>query len=136
MLHNIKKMIIFLIVGVLLTTSSFLSYFLITPTNWYIVITLCILDFIYLFMNAYSLLSYYSDKRILKACVISIGYLLVFNVMPIVYLLIQGMISRILEIWKDILLYAFFTGPCLIFVLILIFLISFLYAYVNDRTRR
>ena len=136
MLHNIKKMIIFLIVGVLLTTSSFLSYFLITPTNWYIVITLCILDFIYLFMNAYSLLSYYSDKRILKACVISIGYLLVFNVIPIVYLLIQGMISIILAIWKDILLYSFFTGPCLIFVLILIFLISFLYSYVNDRTRR
>ena len=136
MLHNIKKMIIFLIVGVLLTTSSVLSYFLITPTNWYIVITLCILDFIYLFMNAYSLLSYYSDKRILKACVISIGYLLVFNVIPIVYLLIQGMISIILAIWKDILLYSFFTGPCLIFVLILIFLISFLYSYVNDRTRR
>lgn len=136
MLHNIKKMIIFLIVGALLTTSSFLSYFLITPTNWYIVITLCILDFIYLFMNAYSLLSYYSDKRILKACVISIGYLLVFNVVPIVYLLIQGKISIILAIWKDILLYSFFTGPCLIFVLILIFLISFLYAYVNDRTRR
>lgn len=136
MLHNIKKMIIFLIVGALLTTSSFLSYFLITPTNWYIVITLCTLDFIYLFMNAYSLLSYYSDKRILKACVISIGYLLVFNVVPIVYLLIQGKISIILAIWKDILLYSFFTGPCLIFVLILIFLISFLYAYVNDRTRR
>ncbi len=123
MLHNIKKMIIFLIVGALLTTSSFLSYFLITPTNWYIVITLCILDFIYLFMNAYSLLSYYSDKRILKACVISIGYLLVFNVVPIVYLLIQGKISIILAIWKDILLYSFFTGPCFIFVLILIFLI-------------
>ena len=120
MLHNIKKMIIFLIVGALLTTSSFLSYFLITPTNWYIVITLCTLDFIYLFMNAYSLLSYYSDKRILKACVISIGYLLVFNVVPIVYLLIQGKISIILAIWKDILLYSFFTGPCLIFVLILI----------------
>ena len=136
MLHNIKKMIIFLIVGALLTTSSFLSYFLITPTNWYIVITLCTLDFIYLFMNAYSLLSYYSDKRILKACVISIGYLLVFNVVPIVYLLIQGKISIILAIWKDILLYSFFTGPCLIFVLILICLISFLYAYVNDRTRR
>ena len=126
MLHNIKKMIIFLIVGALLTTSSFLSYFLITPTNWYIIITLCTLDFIYLFMNAYSLLSYYSDKRILKACVISIGYLLVFNVVPIVYLLIQGKISIILAIWKDILLYSFFTGPCLIFVLILIFLISFL----------
>lgn len=136
MLHNIKKMIILIIVGALLTTSSFLSYFLITPTNWYIVITLCILDFIYLFMNAYSLLSYYSDKRILKACLISIGYLLVFNVVPIVYLLIQGKISIILAIWKDILLYSFFTGPCLIFVLILIFLISFLYAYVNDRTRR
>lgn len=136
MLHNIKKMIILIIVGALLTTSSFLSYFLITPTNWYIVITLCILDFIYLFMNAYSLLSYYSDKRILKACVISIGYLLVFNVVPIVYLLIQGKISIILAIWKDILLYSFFSGPCLIFVLILIFLISFLYAYVNDRTRR
>lgn len=135
MLNDTKKMILFLIGGIILAVCSFLSYYLIKPINWYIIFACCLIDFLYMFWNS-NLLFSYSDKRILKACLLSIGYIFVFNIIPIGFLLINGMISRIIEIWKDVLLYSFFTGPCLIIIIIIIFLFLFLYGYANDYKRR
>jgi hypothetical protein len=44
MFYETKKVIIFLVVGVILSITSFLCYYLIEPTNWMLVIGLCVLD--------------------------------------------------------------------------------------------
>ena len=75
-------------------------------------------DFLYLFLNAYLFLEY-SDKRIIKALGLSLGYIAIFNLIPIGYLLIEGLTQRITEIWKDVLVYSFFTGSCLISLIII-----------------
>ena len=85
-------------------------------------------DFLYLFLNAYLLLEY-SDKRIMKALGLSLGYIAIFNLIPIGYLLIEGLTQRITEIWEDVLVYSFFTGPCLIIIIFVIFLVMLLYDY-------
>ena len=128
MLNDTKKTIVFLIGGIVLAVSSFLCYYLIEPRNWIIVSILCVVDFLYLFFNAYLFLEY-SDKRIIKALCLSLGYIAIFNLIPIGYLLIEGAMQRITEIWKDILVYSFFTGPCLIIIIFIIFLIMLLYEY-------
>ena len=52
-----------------------------------------------------------------------------FNLIPIGYLLIEGLTQRITEIWEDVLVYSFFTGPCLIIIIFVIFLVMLLYDY-------
>ena len=133
MFYETKKVIIFLVVGVILSITSFLCYCLIEPTNWMLVIGLCVLDFIYCFFNAYfvTIEFGYSDKKWLGASCLSLGYITIFNVVPIGYLLLNGLFGRIVEIWKDVLVLSFFTGPCLIIILIIIMLIMRLYGYVN-----
>ena len=128
MLNDTKKTIVFLIGGIVLAVSSFLCYYLIEPRNWIIVSILCVVDFLYLFLNAYLFLEY-SDKRIIKALGLSLGYIAIFNLIPIGYLLIEGLTQRITEIWKDVLVYSFFTGPCLIIIIFVIFLAMLLYDY-------
>lgn len=128
MINDAKKMLIFLIGGIILAVSSFLIYYLIKPTNWLLVYGFCGVDFIYLFFNAYLFL-FYSDKRVIKAFLLSLGYIFVFNLIPLGYLLIYGLIPRIIEIWKDVLIYSFYTGPCLIVIIFIIFLFMFIYDY-------
>ena len=70
-------------------------------------------------------------KKWLGASCISLGYITIFNVIPIGYLLINGLFDRIIEIWKDVLVLSFFTGPCLIIILIILMLIMLLYGYAN-----
>ena len=128
MLYDTKKTIAFLIGGIVLTISSFTFYYLIEPRNWVVVLIFCVIDFLYLFFNAYLFLEY-SNKRIIKAFALSIGYIAIFNVIPIGYLLINGLFQRIAEIWNVILVYSFFTGPCLIIIIFVVFLIMLLYDY-------
>ena len=135
MLNDAKKTIVFLIGGIILAVASFLHYLLIEPRNWIVVSIFCAIDFLYLFLNAYFFLEY-SDKRILKALGLSIGYISLFNLVPIGYLLIEGLTPRISEIWKDILVYSFFTGPCLIILIFIIFLILLLYDYAYGNKGR
>ena len=128
MLNDTKKSIVFLIDGVVLAIASFLHYYLIEPRNWVVISIFCAIDFLYLFLNAYLFLEY-SDKRIIKAFGLSMGYIAIFNLIPIRYLLIEGLIPKIAEIWKDILVYSFFTGPCLIIIIFIVLLIMLLYDY-------
>ena len=133
MFYGTKKVIIFLMIGVILSVTSFLCYYLIEPTNWVLIIGLCVIDFIYCFYNAYfaTIMFGYSDKKWLGATCLSLGYTTIFNVIPIGYLLINGLFVRIVEIWKDVMVLSFFTGPCLIIILIIIMLIMLLYGYAN-----
>ena len=133
MLNDTKKTIVFLIGGIVLAVSSFLCYYLIEPRNWIIVSIFCVVDFLYLFLNAYLFLEY-SDKRIIKALGLSLGYIAIFNLIPIGYLLIEGLTQRITEIWKDVLVYSFFTGPCLIIIIFVIFLVMLLYDYADGHS--
>ena len=135
MLNDTRKTMVFLIGGIVLAISSFLCYYLIEPKNWIIVSILCVVDFFYLFFNAYLFLEY-SDKRMIKAFGLSLGYITIFNLIPIGYLLIEGAMQRIAEIWKDILVYSFFTGPCLIIIIFIIFLIMLLYEYAYGHSVR
>lgn len=135
MLNDTKKTIAFLAGGIALAVTSFLCYYLIVPTNWILVSILCAIDFFYLFLNAYIFLEY-SDRRILKAVGLSVGYIAVFNILPIGYMLIEGLIPRIAELWRGILVYSFFTGPCLIIIIFLVFLIVLLYDYANGQIYR
>ena len=73
----------------------------------------------------------YSDKRLLKALGLSVGYIALFNILPLGYLLIEGFFSRITELWKDILLYSFFTGPCFIVIIFIVFLIVLVCDYAS-----
>ena len=122
MLNDTKKSIVFFIGGIVLAISSFLCYYLIEPRNWILISIFCAIDFLYLFFNAYLFLEY-TDRRIIKAFALSIGYISIFNIIPIGYLLIEGLVQRIAEIWKDILVYSFFTGPCLIIIIFFVFFI-------------
>jgi len=135
MLNDTKKTIAFFITGILLAVSSFSCYYLIEPRNWLVVSILCAVDFLYLFANAYVLLEY-SERRILKSFGLSVGYIAVFNIIPLGYLLFEGLIPRILEIWKTILVYSFFTGPCLIIIFLVVALIMLLYGYAYGHTLR
>ena len=135
MLDDTKKGIVFFIGGIVLATASFCSYYLIKPTNWIVVTVFCVIDFFYLFLNAYFFLEY-SEKRVLKAFGLSIGYIAVFNIIPLGYLLMEGLLLRIAEIWKSILVWSFFTGPCLIIIIFLLFLIAWLYDYAYGHTLR
>lgn len=130
MLEDNIKGIAFLVGGVVLVTSSFLCYYLIEPRNWVVISILCAIDFFYLFLNAYVLLEH-SEKRIIKSLGLSVGYIAIFNLIPNGYLLIEGLIPRIAEIWKDVLVYSFFTGPCLIIIFFIIFFILLLSEYAN-----
>ena len=135
MLNDTKKMILFLIGGIILAISSFVCYYSIEPRNWIAVSIFCAIDFLYLFFNAYLLLEY-SDRRTTKALVLSIGYIAIFNIIPIGYLLISGLVQRIAEFWKGILVYSFFTGPCLIIVIFIVLLIMLLYDYAYGHSVR
>ena len=44
MFYDTKKVIIFLAIGVILSVTSFLCYYLIEPTKWMLIIGLCVLD--------------------------------------------------------------------------------------------
>ena len=128
MLNNTKKMTVLLIIGALLSVGSFLCYYLIQPTSWLIVSLLGVIDFIYTFLNAYLLFDSYTNKRLLKAIGLSAGYILLFNIIPIGYLLINGATTLLSEIWTGIIVYSFFTGPCLI---VLIFLIALILIFIG-----
>ncbi len=128
MLTDTKRSAAFCLGGAALATASFLCYYLIEPRNWVVLSLFCAVDFLYLLLNAYLFLGH-SDKRILKALGLSVGYIALFNSLPLGYLLIEGLLSRIAEIWKDILLFSFFTGPCLIVLIFIVLLIMLLCDY-------
>ncbi|MBQ8302523.1 MAG: hypothetical protein IJX97_03110 [Clostridia bacterium] len=135
MLNDTKKSIVFLIGGIVLAIAYFLCYYLIEPRNWIVVSIFCAIDFLYLFFNAYLFLEH-SDRRIIKAFALSIGYITIFTIIPIGYLLIEGLVPRIAEIWQDILVYSFFTGLCLIIIIFIVFLIMLLYDYAYGHSVR
>ena len=130
MLTDTKKSVAFFLGGAALATASFLYYYLIEPRNWVVLSIFCAADFLYLLLNAYLVLEY-SDKRLLKALGLSVGYIALFNILPLGYLLIEGFFSRITELWKDILLYSFFTGPCFIVIIFIVFLIVLVCDYAS-----
>ena len=135
MLNDTKKMIVFLIGGIILAISSFASLYLKEPRNWIVASIFCFIDFLYLFFNAYLIMEY-SNKRIIRTLVLTFGYIIVFNVIPIGYLLIEGSFQKIAEIWKVILVYSFFTGPCLIIIIFIVFLFMLLYDYAYRHSIR
>ena len=132
--------ILFLVGAVLLSTASFLSYYLIEPKNWTLISILCAIDFFYLFLNNYWVLGVQNyERRTLKAIGASFGYIAVFNLIP-VFLFFEGMeMAKVINIWKTVLVYSFFTGPCLMIIVCLVFLVMLLYDYANghvhDRRR-
>ena len=80
MLNDTKKTIVFLIGGIVLAVSSFLCYYLIEPRNWIIVSILCMVDFLYLFLNAYLFLAFNPDN-VIYMIVLSVCMLLASRIM-------------------------------------------------------
>ena len=133
MLNDTKKTIIFLVVGVFIAVGSFLSYYLIEPKNWEVISIFCVIDFLYLLLNAYALVEEVSSdaKRHLVAWGISLGYIAVFNLVPIIFMLLKkgGGWALISKMWKSVLLYSFFTGPCLLIIIVIVMLLLWALQY-------
>ena len=131
MFDNKLKTTMFFICGILLTTTSFLCYYLIQPTNWVLISILFVVDFAYTCPNAILFFKEGTKKRRLKAILASIVYIVLFNAIPALYLLICGQASQILEIWQTVLVYSFFTGPCIFVIILVVLLISHFLDYLN-----
>lgn len=132
---NRKETIITIFVllgGVAFTVMSFCVYYLIQPLNIWALVAICIVDFIYNFFSTCLLFKYVekTNKWTLKGFLLSLGYIVGFIIVAVLFLTIIGVISGSLEFLKNnilgIILYAFFTGPS-IFVVLAIFLLCLAY---------
>ena len=123
----IKAVIIFILVflgGIAFTAASFCVYFLVIPRNTAVIVSICIVDFLYCICSTCLLFKHAilgnGKKWLLKGALLSVGYAAVFFVAALLFLLtssngFQNFTNEILRI----VIFAFFTSPCFLLMILL-----------------
>lgn len=112
-----------LLVGAGLTVMSFCLYYLVSPLHVAVIVLLCIADFIYTIICSCGLLKYMSTKYWrCMGVVMAVAYIPVFIIGSALVLAISNAGSLFIKHIVEIVLSAFFTGPSIIFVIIIVLL--------------
>lgn len=112
-----------LFVGAALTVMSFCLYYLAAPLHVAVLVLLCIADFIYTIICSCGLLKYLSTKYWrCMGVVMAVAYVPVFIIGSALVLAISNSGSLFIKHIVEIVLSAFFTGPSIIFVILIVLL--------------
>ncbi|MDE6029510.1 MAG: hypothetical protein K2F90_04235 [Clostridiales bacterium] len=113
-----------LFIGAALTVTSFCSYYLAAPLHVAVIVLLCIVDFAYTIVCSCGLLNYLDIKHWRSlGVVMAIAYVPVFIIGSAIFLAVSSAGSMFIEHIVEIVLSAFFTGPSIIFVILIAILV-------------
>lgn len=130
-IKDLIETISILLIGIILTTASFLVYYLIEPKNWIALSVLFVLDFLYAVFNV-AMDFRYESKWLLKALLIPLAYILIFVAVPTIALTMYGAFDLLRNNILAFITYAFFTAPCLILIFIIVSLIAALVGFTTS----
>lgn len=109
-----------LFVGAALTVMSFCLYYLVSPLHMAVLVLLFILDFIYTIVCSCGLLKYGSVKNWhWKGVLMAVLYIPAFILVSSLFLLFCNATNLLTQHIVEIVYCAFFTGPSIIFVIII-----------------
>ena len=122
--HWDKKEIIIVILillgGIALTSASFCIYYLVKPLHPAIIAAICVVDFLYtLFITCLACKALPTDKWLLKGILVSVGYIAVFIIVAVLFFHTSKAFDLTTAKFITIVLYAFFTSPCIFIVMAL-----------------
>lgn len=124
---NVKEYLLpaaVLFVGAALTVLSFCLYYLVSPLHTSVLVLLCIVDFIYTIICSCGLLKYGSVKNWhRKGVLMAVLYIPAFIVVSLLFLVFNEAGGLIAMHIVEIVFCAFFTGPSIIFVIIIAMLV-------------
>lgn len=129
-IKDLIKTVSILLIGIVLTTASFLVYYLVEPKNWIALSVLFVLDFLYAVFNA-AIAFRYESKWLLKTLLIPFAYILIFIAVPTLALTMYGAFDLLRNNVLSFITYAFFTAPCLILIFIIVSLIAALVSFTT-----
>ncbi|MDE6200450.1 MAG: hypothetical protein K2M47_01015 [Clostridiales bacterium] len=113
-----------LLVGAGLTVMSFCLYYLVPSLHVSVVVSLCIVDFIYTIICSCGLLKYLSTKYWrCMGVVMAVAYIPVFIIGSSLFLAFNEAGRLFTKHIVEIVLCAFFTGPSIIFVILIVLLV-------------
>lgn len=106
------------LVGMGLTATSLCVYYLVKPQSAVTLAILCVVDFLYSFFSSSMACKYLgkTDKWLLKGLILSVGYIVAFIVVAILFLTFGTAIEFLTNNIVGIVLYAFFTSPSMFLV--------------------
>lgn len=106
------------LIGFAITAVAFCLYFLLAIQNVYALIAMCVACFAYTVFEASMFFNYFFDgKRILKGVIMVALYIAMFLFLSFVALAITGNLETLKIHFSEIVLYAFFIGPSVMFAL-------------------
>ncbi|MDE5593696.1 MAG: hypothetical protein K2I75_07175 [Clostridiales bacterium] len=113
-----------LLIGAALTVMSFCLYYLVSPLHVAVIVLLCIADFIYTIICSCGLLKYMSTKHWRSlGVVVAVAYVPVFIIGSALVLAFNEAGKLFTAHIVEIVLCAFFTGPSIIFVILIVILL-------------
>lgn len=109
-----------LFIGAALTVLSFCLYYLVSPLHTAVIVLLCIADFIYTIICSCGFLKYMSTKKWKwKGVLMAVLYIPAFIIVSLLFLIFNDGEGIIAMHIVEIVLCAFFTGPSIVFVIII-----------------
>lgn len=122
-----RKELILIIAGLVLSVISYISYFMPKNTNLILLTILCIIDFIFFFLNAY-IVSRCFDKSKVLTIIISIlimfGFIMLFEILVILLSIDSTKIILSWGLIHKVFLMSLFAGPSLIILLPVIYIVG------------
>ena len=120
--------ILILLCGAALTATSFCVYYLVKPQNIAWLVVLCVVDFLYNIFTACMLFKInYSDKWLLKGFLSSAIYTVAFIAIATLLTVVGGTLEFLKHHILGIVFYAFFTGPSILLIVLVIMLLCVAY---------
>ena len=117
-----------MLIGMAFAAASFCIYYLVKPLNTAVIVSLCIVDFLYCFCSMSILFKRAifgnGEKWLLKSVVLSVIYIVAFLVFWLIARMVINGFYGYTDFLKEniirIVLYAFFTSPFMILVILLL----------------
>ena len=128
---NVKEIIIVILIllgGVAFTVTSFCVTYIVKPQIPAVLIVMCVCDFIYCTFTTCAFFKYMdmemgTHKWLLKGCLTSVGYIIAFTVVGIIFLAITLKSEFVATEMLTVLEIACFTAPSVFIVLAIVILL-------------
>lgn len=122
-----RKELILILFGILLSIFSYVYYFYIKNINIIFLTILCIIDFIFFYINAYTISKCFDKTKIftiLISILIMFGFILFFELFVILLSIDSTRIILSWDLVHKVFLIALFAGPSLIILLPVIWFVG------------